>query len=40
VLFGFHSVSETVRLAQTDGAALWRQAVGELKEAPKRAASW
>jgi len=40
VLFGFHSISETVRIAQTDGTAMWRQAGGELKEATKRAASW
>jgi|RhiMetdeSRZDD1v2_1073273.scaffolds.fasta_scaffold463952_2 hypothetical protein len=42
VLFGFHSISETVRMAQTDGAAMWRKVSGELKEAPRaqRAASW
>jgi hypothetical protein len=42
VLFGFHSISETVRIAQTDGAAMWRRVSGELKEAPRaqRAASW
>jgi len=42
VLFGFHSVSETVRMGQTDCAAMWRQVSGNLKEAPRteRAASW
>ena len=42
VLFGFHSVSETVRMGQTDYAAMWRQVSGDLKEAPRtgRAASW
>lgn len=42
VLFGYHSISETQRLAQTDWRASWRQVSGELKEAPRaqRAASW
>jgi Flp pilus assembly protein TadB len=42
VLFGFHSISETVRMSQTDWVAQWRQVGGELKEVPreKRAASW
>src|SRR5262245_8630517 len=42
VLFAFHSISETVRMGQTDWLAAWRQVSGELKEAPreKRAASW
>ncbi len=42
VLFGFHSVSETVRMGQTDWTAMWRQVSGDLKEAPRagRAASW
>lgn len=35
VLFGFHSISETVRLGQTDRGAMWRQVSGELKEAPR-----
>jgi hypothetical protein len=36
VIFGFHSVSETVRMGQTDFAAMWRQVSGELREAPRR----
>ena len=42
VLFGFHSISETVRMGQTDWTAMWRKVSGELKEAPRaqRAASW
>ena len=42
VLFGFHSVSETVRMGQTDWTGMWRQVGGELKEVPRapRAASW
>jgi hypothetical protein len=42
VLFSFHSVSETVRMGQTDYRAMWRQVSGQLKEAPRgeRAASW
>ena len=35
VLFGFHSISETVRVGQTDWSAMWRQVSGELKEAPR-----
>jgi hypothetical protein len=42
VLFGFHSISETLRMAQTDCAAMWSKVSGELKEAPRpgRVASW
>lgn len=42
VLFGFHSISETVRIGQTDWSAMWRQASGELKEAPRagRTGTW
>ncbi len=42
VLFGFHSIAETLRMVQTDWTAMWRQVGGELKEAPRaqRAASW
>lgn len=42
VLFGYHSISETVRMSQTDWRASWRSVSGELKEAPReqRAASW
>ncbi|MGH7729695.1 MAG: hypothetical protein ACRENJ_00410 [Candidatus Eiseniibacteriota bacterium] len=42
VLFGFHSISETIRMEQTDYTAQWRSVSGELKEAPRaqRAASW
>ena len=42
VLFAFHSVSEVVRMVQTDWSAMWRSVSGELKEAPRagRAASW
>ena len=42
VLFGYHSISETVRMGQTDWTAMWRKVSGELKEAPRaqRAASW
>jgi len=42
VLFGFHSISETIRLEQTDWSAMWRSVSGDLKEAPRtgRAASW
>jgi hypothetical protein len=32
-LFGFHSISETVRMSQTDWAGLWRQAAGDTKDA-------
>jgi hypothetical protein len=32
ILFGFHSVSETVRLGRTDSAGMWRQVGGELRE--------
>jgi hypothetical protein len=35
VLFGFHSVAETVRLARTDWGAMWRRVSGELKEVPR-----
>jgi hypothetical protein len=34
-LFGYHSLSETLRPAQTDGTAMWRQVGGELREAPR-----
>ena len=42
VLFAFHSVSEVIRMVQTDWSGLWRSVSGELKEAPRtgRAASW
>lgn len=42
VLFGFHSIAETLHMVQTDWTAMWRQVSGELKEAPRaqRAASW
>ena len=40
VLFGFHSIAETVRMGQTDCSALWSKVSGELKEAPRRVASW
>ena len=42
VLFGYHSISETVKLEQTDWSARWRSVSGDLKEAPRtqRAASW
>jgi hypothetical protein len=42
VLFAFHSISETLRMVQTDCAAMWQQVSGDLKEAPRtgRAASW
>jgi hypothetical protein len=41
VLFGFHSITETIRLQQIDWTGMWRQ-VSEMKESPKaaRAASW
>jgi len=29
ILFGFHSVSETIRMTQTDWGAMWRQVEGE-----------
>jgi hypothetical protein len=35
VAFAFHSISETIRLGQTDGGAMWRQVSGELREAPR-----
>ena len=34
VILGFHSISETLRLGQTDGPALWRQVSGEPREVP------
>jgi hypothetical protein len=41
VLFAFHSVSETVRMGQTDFRAMWRQVGGDLKETPReRTGSW
>jgi len=42
VLFGYHSISETIRLVQTDWGAMWRQTSGDLKETSreKRVASW
>jgi hypothetical protein len=42
VLFAFHSISETVRMGQTDCSAMWSKVSGELKEAPRpgRTASW
>ncbi len=38
VLFGFHSISETVRMSQTDWAALWRQSDAGLRDGAHRAA--
>jgi hypothetical protein len=35
VVFGFHSISETIRIAQTDSAAMWRQVSGQLREAER-----
>lgn len=42
VLFGFHSVAETVRMSQTNWSAMWQKVSGELKEAPRtaRAVNW
>ncbi len=36
VLFGFHSVAETVRIVQTDGRSMWRRASNELLEVPRQ----
>jgi hypothetical protein len=35
VLFGFHSISETVRMGQTTWTALWRQVNNESKDAAR-----
>jgi hypothetical protein len=35
VLFGFHSISETVRMGQTDWIALWRRADGDTRDASR-----
>ncbi len=35
VLFGFHSVSETVRMGQTDWAGMWHQADGSPRNASR-----
>lgn len=35
VLFGFHSISETIRMERTDWAGQWRRVSGELREAPR-----
>jgi len=35
-LLGFYSISETLRMGQMDGAAMWRQVGGELREAARR----
>ena len=35
VLFGFHSISETVRMCQTDWTAMWRQAAGDTRDASR-----
>jgi len=42
VLFGFHSVAETVRMSQTNWSGMWQKVSGELKEAPRtaRAVNW
>jgi hypothetical protein len=32
IVFGFHSVSETVRLTRGDTTAMWKQVSGELRE--------
>lgn len=42
VLFGFHSISETLRMGQTDCSAMWNKVSGVLKEEPRpgRASSW
>ena len=34
VLFGFHSISETVRMCQTDWTVMWRQA-GDTRDASR-----
>ncbi len=35
VLFGFHSISETVRMGQTDWAGMWRQTSGDSRDASR-----
>jgi hypothetical protein len=35
VLFGFHSISETVRMGQTDWTSLWRRADGDTRDASR-----
>lgn len=40
VLFAFHSIGATLRMEQTDYTGQWSKVSGELKEAPRRAASW
>ncbi len=37
VLFGFHSISETVRMSQTDWPAMWRQTTGDAARASRAA---
>ncbi len=37
VLFGFHSISETVRMGQADWPAMWRQAGGDEARASRAA---
>lgn len=42
LLFAYHSISETIRLEQTDWSAMWRSVSGDLKEVSRtgKAASW
>ncbi len=35
VLFGFHSISETIRMGQTDWTSMWRQVSADLKDASR-----
>ncbi len=35
VIFGFHSVAETMRIMQTDSRSMWRRANSELQEVPR-----
>jgi hypothetical protein len=35
VLFGFHSISETMRLVQTDWTTMWRQVNADMKDASR-----
>jgi len=32
VVFAFHSISETIRMSQTNAVSMWRQASGDLRE--------
>ncbi len=36
VIFGFHSVSETLRIMQTDSRSMWRRANSDLQEVPRQ----